>query len=107
MLEKTLESSLNSKEVKPVNPKRNQPRNGRTDAEAPIFWLPDSNNQLIWKDPDAGKDWRQEEKGVTENEMVGEHQKLSGYEFEDSLGNNEGQEAWNTVVHRVTVSDMT
>ena len=74
VLEKTLESPLDSKEIKPVNPKGNQPWIfiGRTDAEAktPILWPPDVKNWLIWKDPDAGKDWRREEKGTTEDEML-------------------------------------
>ena len=71
-LEKTLESPLDCKEIKPVNPKGNQPWIfiGRTDAEAeaPVLWPPDANSQLIRKDPDAGKEWRQEEKGMTEDE---------------------------------------
>ena len=75
VLEKILESLLDSKEIKPVNPKGNQSRIfiERTDAEAetPILWPPDVKNRLIGKDPDAGKDWRQEGKGVTEDEMVG------------------------------------
>ena len=75
MLEKTLESPLDSKEIKPVNPKGNQPWIfiGRTDAEAeaPILWPPDAKGLLIGKDPDAEKDWGQEEKGSTEDEMVG------------------------------------
>ena len=75
VLEKTLENSLDSKEIKPVNPKRNQPwiLIGRTDAEAeaPILWLPDAKRWLIWKDRDAGKDWRQKEKMAAEDEMVG------------------------------------
>ena len=74
VLEKTLESLSDSKEIKPVNPKGNQPWIfiGRTDAEVetPILWPPDAKSQLIGKDPDAGKDWRQEEKGVAEDEMV-------------------------------------
>ena len=74
VLEKTLESPLDSKEIKPVNPKGNQSWIfiGRIDAEAetPIFGPPDSKNQLIWKDPDAEKDWRLKEKGVAEDEMV-------------------------------------
>ena len=73
VLEKTLESPLNCKEIKPVNPKENQPWIfiGRTDAEAeaPILWLPDAKSRLNGKDPDAGKDWGQEEKGATEDEM--------------------------------------
>ena len=75
VLEKTLENPLDSKESQPVHPKGNQSWMfiGRTDVEAeiPIFWLPDGKNWLIWKDPDAGKDWRQKEKGMTEDEMVG------------------------------------
>ena len=73
VFEKTLESPLDCKEIKPVNSKVNQSWIfiGRTDAEAPILWTPDAKNCLIGKDPDAGKDWRQEEKGITEDEMVG------------------------------------
>ena len=77
VLEKTLESPLDCKEIKPVNPKGNQSWTfiGRTaaEAEAPILWPPDANSQLIGKDPDAGKDWGQVEKGVTTDEMVGWH----------------------------------
>ena len=75
VLEKTLESPLDSKEIKPVDTKRNQPWIfiGRTDAEAeaPIFWPPDVKSWLAWKDPDAGKDWGQEEKGMAEDGIVG------------------------------------
>ena len=92
---KTLESSLDCKEIKPVNPKGNQSWIfiGRTEAEAqtPILWPPDAKNWLIWKDPDAGKDWRQEEKGTTEDEMVGWHYQFNGYEFEQTLGVGDGQ----------------
>ena len=74
MLEKTLESPLDCKEIQPVHPKGDQSwvSIGRTDAEAemPILWPPDVNNWLIWKDPDTGKDWRQEEKGMTKYEMA-------------------------------------
>ena len=95
VLEKTLESPLNSKEIKPVHPKGNQPWIfiGRTDAEAktPILWPPDTKNWLIGKDPDAGEDCRQEEKGTTEDVMVGWHQWLDGHEFEQVLGVGEGQ----------------
>ena len=95
VLEKTLESPLDSKEIKPVNPKGNQPWTfiGRTDAaaEGSILWLPDVKNWLIGKDPDSGKNWRQEEKGMTEDEMVGWHHWLNGQEFEQALGNGEGQ----------------
>ena len=95
MLEKTLESPLDCKEIKSVNPKGNQSWIfiGRTDAEAetPILWPPDSKNWLIGKDPDAGKDWRPEEKGMTEDEMVGSHHQLDGHEFEQALGVDDGQ----------------
>ena len=90
VLENTLESPLDFKEIKPVHPKGNQSWIfiGRTDAEAetPILWPPDVKNWLTGKDPDAGKDWRQEEKGMTEDEMVGWHHQLDGHEFEQSLG---------------------
>ena len=86
VLEKTLESPLDCKEIQPVHPKGNQSWIfiGRTDdeAETPILWPPDVKNWLIWKDPDAGKDWRQEEKGTTENEIVGWRHQLHGHEFE-------------------------
>ena len=86
VLEKTLESPLDCKEIQPVHPKGNQSWIfiGRTDAEAetPILWSPDANSWLIWKDPDAGKDWGQEEKGTTEVEMVGWHHQLNGHESE-------------------------
>ena len=86
MLEKTLDNSLDSKEIQLVPPKGNQSWmfTGRTDAEAetPVLWPPDAKNQLTVKDPDAGKDWRQEEKGTTEDEMVGWHHRLDVHEFE-------------------------
>ena len=86
VLEKTLESPLDSKEIQPVHPKGNQSWIfiGRTDAEAetPILWPPDAKKWLIWKDPDAGKDWRWEEKGTTKDEMVGWHHQLNGHESE-------------------------
>jgi len=92
--EKTLESPLDYK-IKPDNPKGNQSWMffGRTDveAEAPIFWPPDMKTWLIKKYLDAEKDWRQEEKGTTEDEMVGWHHQLSGQEFEQALGGGEGQ----------------
>ena len=95
VLDKTLESPLNCKKIKPVNLKENQSWMfiGRTDAEAeaPIFWVPDAKNWLIWKDPDALKDWRQEEKGMTEDEMVAWHYWLDGNEFEQALGVGDGQ----------------
>ena len=86
VLKKTLESPLDCKEIQPVSPKGNQPwiLLGRTDAEAetPIPWPPDVKSQLIRKDPDAGKDWRQEEKWMTEDEMVAWHHWFDGHEFE-------------------------
>ena len=86
VLEKTLESPLDSKEIKPVNPKGNQYGIfiGRTGAEVegPVFWPPDFKSRLIGKDPDAGRDWGQEEKGTTEDEMVGWCHQLNGHEFE-------------------------
>ena len=95
VLEKTLESPLDSNEIKPVNPKRSQSWIfiGRTDVEAetPILWPSDVKNWLLGKDPDAGKDWRQEEKGMTEDEMVGRHHWLNGHEFEQALRVSEGQ----------------
>ena len=94
VLEKTLESPLDYKEIKPVHPKRNQSWKfvGKTDAEAetPILWPPDAKNWLLGKDPDAGKDWRQE-KGITEDEMVGWHHWLNGHEFEQTLGVSDRQ----------------
>ena len=93
VLEKTLESHLGSKDIKSVNPKGNQPWifTGRTDAKALILRLPDVKSRLIGKDPDAGKDWRQEEKGTTEDEMVGWHHWLNRHEFEQTPGDSEGQ----------------
>ena len=94
VLEKAPESPLDSK-VKPVHLKGDQPWIfiERTDAEAetPILWPPDAKNWLIWKDPDAGKDPKQEEKGMTEDEMVGWHYRLNGHEFKQTLGDSEGQ----------------
>ena len=86
VLEKTLESPLDSREIQLVNPKGNQPWTfiGRTDVEAetPILWTPDAKNWLFGEDPDAGTDWRWEEKGMTEDEMVGRHHQLDGHEFD-------------------------
>ena len=92
VLEKTFESSLDCK-IKPVNPKENQSWIfiGRTDAETLILWPPYVKNWLPGKGPDAGKDWRQEEKGTTEDEMVGWHHWSNGHEFEQPLRDNEGQ----------------
>ena len=90
VLEKILESPLDCEEIKLVNPKRNQSWNfiGRTDAEAEasVLWPTDVKNWLTGKDPDAGKDWRQEEKGMTEEEAVGRHHWLDGHEFEQTPG---------------------
>ena len=95
VLEKTLESPLNLKKIKPVNPKGNQSWLfiGRTDAEVetPVLWPPDGKDWLIGKDPDAGKDWRWEEKATTEDEMVGWHHWLNGHEFEQALRDGERQ----------------
>ena len=95
MLEKTLGIPLDCKDLQPVIPKGNLSWLfiGRTDAEAkaPILWPPDVKNWLIGKDPDAGKDWRWEEKGTTEDGMVGWHHWLDGHEFEQALGVGDGQ----------------
>ena len=119
MLEKTLESPLDCKEIQPVYPKGNQSWIfiGRTDAEGetPILCPPDVKNWLIWKDPDAGKDWRQEEKGTTEDEMVGWHHRLNGHESTQLLNLMSlskfqelvmDREAWCPTVHEVTKSQI-
>ena len=113
LLEKTLESPLDCKEIQPVSPKGNQDWIfiGRTDAEAEttILWPPDVKNWLIWKDPDSGKDWRLEEKGTTEDEMVGWQHRLDGHEFE-SISSSiwikmvRDRAAWRATVHGVTKS---
>ena len=85
MLEKTFDSSLDCKKIQPVHPKGNQSWifiwRIDLEAETPIFWPPDAKGQLIWKDTDAGKDWRQGEKGMTEDEMVGWYHRLDGHGF--------------------------
>ena len=95
VLEKTLESLLDYKEIQPVHPKGDQSWVfiGGTDAEAetPILWAADAKSWLIWKDPDAGKDWRQKEKEMTEDGMAGWHHRLDGHEFEWTLGVGDGQ----------------
>ena len=95
VLEKTLESPLDCKEIKPINPKGNKPWifMEKTDAEAedPKLQPPHVKSQLIENDSDSGKDWRQEEKGMTEDEMVGWHHQLNGHELEQTLGDGEGQ----------------
>ena len=94
ILEQTFESPLDSKEIKPVNPKENQPWtfNGKTNAEAEalIIWPTAAKSRLVGKDPYAGKDRRQEEKEVTEDEMLGWHHKLNGHEFKQTPGNGKG-----------------
>ena len=112
VLEKTLESLLDCKEIQPVTPKGNQSWIfiGRTDAEAEalILWPPHAKSWLIGKDPDAGKDWRQEEKGTTEDEMVGWHHWPDGHEFEQALGVGDGQGNWHGVAKsRTRLSDTT
>ena len=93
VLEKTLESLLDCKEIQPVHPKGDQSWVfiGRTDVVAPILWLSDVKNWLIWKYPDNGKDWRQEEKGMTEDEMVGWLHWLDGHQVEPLSGVGDGQ----------------
>ena len=99
VLEKTLESPLDCKEIKPVTPKGNQPWIfiGRIDAEAeaPILWPNDAKSQLIGKGPYAGKDWGQQEIGAIKDEVVGWHYRLNGQEFEQTPGDDKGQ--WSLV----------
>ena len=100
-----LRVSLDSKEIKPVNPKGNQPWVfiGRIDAEAkvPIFWPPDMKSWLTGKDPDAGKGWGQEEKGAAEDEMVGWHHWLNGHESEQTWEIVKDSKAWRAIVYGV------
>ena len=93
VLEKSLEGPLDCRKIKPVNPEENQSWIGRTDgeAEAPILWPPDVKNWFFGKDPSAGKDLKQEEKGMTKDEMVEGHHCLDGHEFEQALGVDNGQ----------------
>ena len=93
VLEKTLERPLDCKEIKSINPNGNQPRIfiGRTDAKAPILWPPDVKSRLTGKESEAGKDWRQKEKGAAEDEMVRYHHWRNGYEFEQTPGDSEGK----------------
>ena len=97
VLEKTLESPLDCKEIKPVNPKGNQPwifiRRTDAEAEAWILWPPDVKSWLTGKDPDAGRDWKEVEKEAAEDEMVREHHQLNGHEFEQTLEDSKGQKS--------------
>ena len=112
VLEKTLESTLDCKEIKPVNPKGNQPWIfiGRNDAkaEAPILWPPDTKSWLTGKHPDGGKDWGWGEKGMTNDGMIGWHHWLNGHEFEPTLGDHKEQENhgvsknWTPLSHWIT-----
>ena len=107
VLEKTLESPLDLKKIISVSPKGNRPSIfiGTTDAETPVVWPPDGKSWLIRKDPDAGKDWRQEKKEMTEAEIVGWYHQLNGHEFEQALGDGEGQGSLALhAVHGVTKS---
>ena len=107
VLEKTLESPFDCKQIQPTHPKGNQSWIfiGRTDAaETPILLPPDAKNWLIGKDPDAGKNWRQEEKGMTQDEMARWHHPLNGHEFEQALGVGMDREAWHAAVHWIVKS---
>ena len=108
VLEETLESPLDCKEIQPVYPKGNQSQVfiGRTDAEAetPILWPPDEKSWLIWKDPDVGKDWRQEEKEMTEDEMIGSHTDLMDMSLSKLRQLMMDREAWHVEIHGVSKS---
>ena len=111
VLEKTFGSPLDCKEVKPINPKGNQPwifiERTDAEAEASILWPPDAKSQLTGKDPDAGEEWGQKEKQATEDKITGWHHQLSGPEFEQTLELVKDREAWCATVYGVAESDMT
>ena len=108
VLEKTFESPLDCMEIQSVHPKGDQSWAfiGRTDGEAetPILWLPDAKSWLIWKDPDAGQDWKQKEKGITEDEMAGWHHWLDGRESDELWELVMDREAWRAAIHGITKS---
>ena len=110
LLEKTLKSPVDCKEIKSVHPKGNQPwrYTGKTDvkAEAPILWPPDAKRWLVGKDPDAGKDWRHKEKGTAEDEMVRQYHQLNGHESEQTRGIVKDREAWHATVHGIAKSHI-
>ena len=117
VLDKTLESPLNCQEIQPVHPKGNQSWvfTGRTDeAESPILWPPDVKIWLICKDPDAGKDWGQEKKGTTEDEMAGWHHQLDGHEFgwktcrywKNDIGGHICREGMETQIYRTDLTQL-
>ena len=108
VLENTLESPLDCKEIQPVHSEGDQPwdffESNDAKAETPVLWPPHVKSWLIGKDPDAGRDWGQEEKGTTEDEMAGWHHWLDGRESEWILGVGDGQGAWRAVIHGVAKS---
>ena len=111
MLEKIVESLLDSKEIQPVHPKGNQSwifiERADADAETPVLWPPVAKSWLIWKDLDVGKDWGQEEKGTSEDERVGGHHRPNRHEFEEIWELLMDREAWHAVGHGVSESDTT